>query len=95
MGRTKELKPATPFLTKDAGTTDGAVAGRVAGTYFHGLFENADFTRAFLTKVAESRRLEWRPPQLDYSKDKEYDKLAEVARQHLDIPGIHKLLESE
>jgi adenosylcobyric acid synthase len=94
-GRTKQIKPATAFLTKHDGTTDGAVAGRVAGTYFHGVFENADFTRAFLANVAESRRLEWRPRQTHYSKDKEYDRLAEAARLHLAIPRIRELIENE
>jgi adenosylcobyric acid synthase len=94
-GRTKPMKPVTVFLTKTDGTTDGAVAGRVAGTYFHGVFENADFTRVFLSKVAESRRLEWRPQHTHYSKDAEYDRLAEAARGHLDIPRIRKLIENQ
>jgi adenosylcobyric acid synthase len=83
-----------PFLTKNDGTTDGAVAGRVAGTYFHGLFENVEFTQAFLSRVAESRRLEWRPQQTHHSKDMEYGRLAEAARRHLNIPAIHELIES-
>jgi adenosylcobyric acid synthase len=94
MGRTTEIRPLMPFLTKKDGTTDGAVAGRVAGTYFHGVFENAEFTTAFLARVAESRRLEWRPQQTHYSKDKEYERLAEAARRHLDIPRIRELIES-
>jgi adenosylcobyric acid synthase len=94
MGRTKQIKPSVPFLTKNDGTTDGAVVGRVAGTYFHGLFENVEFTQAFLSRVAESRRLEWRPQQTHHSKDMEYGRLAEAARRHLNIPAIHELIES-
>jgi adenosylcobyric acid synthase len=67
----------------------------VAGTYFHGVFENADFTRVFLSNIAESRRLEWRPQHIRYSKDVEYDRLAETARRHLDIPGIRDLIEKQ
>jgi adenosylcobyric acid synthase len=95
VGRTKHVKPVTAFLTKSDGTADGAVAGRVAGTYFHGVFENADFTRVFLSNIAESRRLEWRPQHIQYSKDVEYDRLAETARRHLDIPGIRDLIEKQ
>jgi adenosylcobyric acid synthase len=88
MGITDHLKSINPFLVKEDGQKDGAVLGRLAGTYFHGLFENADFTEKFLTVVAESRRIEWRPGPLRYSKEAEYDRLAAVAREHLDIERI-------
>src|SRR5262245_27157424 len=61
MGRTGHLKTMNPFITKEDGSKDGAILGRIAGTYFHGLFDNADFTAKFLSLAAESRRLEWRP----------------------------------
>jgi adenosylcobyric acid synthase len=93
MGRTTHIKEARPFLTKTDGTTDGAVVGRIAGTYFHGLFESTDFTTAFLTQVAESRRLGWRPQPLPCGKDDEYNRLAAAARQYLDIPKIRELLQ--
>ena len=44
MGQTDRLRSIDPFLTKEDGRTDGAICGHVAGTYFHGLFENAEFT---------------------------------------------------
>jgi adenosylcobyric acid synthase len=92
MGRTNYVQAVDPFLLKDDGERDGAVAGRVAGTYFHGLFENSAFTEAFLTVVAESRRLDWRPGPVRYSKEAEYDRLAAVAREHLDLERICTLL---
>ena len=94
MGRTTHIKEARPFLTKTDGTTDGAVVRRIVGTYFHGLFENTDFTTAFLTQVAESRRLDWRPQPLHSGKDEEYNRLAAAARQYLDIPKIRELLQT-
>ncbi|PWT83502.1 MAG: cobyric acid synthase CobQ [Acidobacteria bacterium] len=95
VGRTRHMKPVTAFLTKSDGTADGAVAGRVAGTYFHGVFENADFTQVFLSRVAESRRLEWRPQRNNYSKEAEYDRLAETARRHLNTAGIRDLIDNQ
>jgi len=93
MGRTAHLKSVEPFLTKEDGSNDGAVSGHVAGTYFHGLFENAEFTGKFLTIVAESRRLDWRPGGIRYSKDDEYERLAAVAREHLDLERICRLIQ--
>ena len=93
MGRTRYLKPVDPFITRDDGSQDGAVAGHVAGTYFHGLFDNLDFTAKFLTRIAETRRLDWRPAAFCYSKDEEYDRLAAAARQHLKIDRIWEMLE--
>ena len=92
MGITDHLKSINPFLMKEDGQRDGAVSGRLAGTYFHGLFENADFTQKFLTVVAESRRIEWRPGPVRYSKEGEYDRLAAVAREHLDIERILRMI---
>jgi len=88
MGITDHPKSINPFLVKEDGQKDGAVLGRLAGTYFHGLFENANFTEKFLTVVAESRRIDWRPGPVRYSKEAEYDRLAAVAREHLDIERI-------
>ncbi len=93
MGRTTHLESMDPFVTKEDGSSDGAVSGHVAGTYFHGLFENAEFTGKFLTTVALSRRLDWRPGSIRYSKDDEYDRLAATARECLDMERICSLIQ--
>jgi adenosylcobyric acid synthase len=90
MGRTVQFEPVDAFLTKEGGTADGAVLGHIAGTYFHGLFDNPDFTAKFLTMVAEDRKLEWRPGPCTYSKDDEYGRLAAVVRAHLDVKRIYE-----
>ena len=92
MGRTEYRGPVQAFITKNDGASDGAVSGRVCGTYFHGLFENADFTTKFLTAVAQDRKLEWRPAAIHYSKDGEYDRLADIFRQHLDMERIYGII---
>jgi cobyric acid synthase CobQ len=92
MGRTNYLSNVAPFVIKEDGTKDGVVGGRVAGTYFHGLFDNADFTVKFLTGVAESRKLDWRPVVSRRSKDREYDRLAAVVREHLDMKQIYEVI---
>jgi len=92
MGRTVQLEPVDAFLTKEDGCADGAVLGHIAGTYFHGLFDNPDFTAKFLTMVAEDRKLEWRPSAFHHSKDDEYGRLAAVVREHLDVKRIYELV---
>ena len=93
MGRTEPVEPVDPFIRKQDGTADGIVCGRIAGTYFHGLFDNPEFTQEFLSLVAKSRRLTWRPPNFRYSKDEQYDRLAAAAIDHLDIDRIYELLQ--
>jgi adenosylcobyric acid synthase len=93
MGRTDYLKDLAAFITKEDGTKDGALMGRVGGTYFHGLFDSADFAVEFLTAIAESRNFEWRPVVSRRSKDQEYDRLAAVVREHLDMNRIYELVE--
>ena len=94
LGRTTCLRPVDCFVTKADGKSDGAVVGRVGGTYFHGLFDNAEFTSAFLTQVAESRRSDWRPGPSGYSKEREYNRLAATVGEHLNTDRIWELVGS-
>jgi adenosylcobyric acid synthase len=92
MGRAAHTRAVEPFITRPDGTADGAVAGRVAGTYFHGLFENPEYTRRFLSIIARDRKLLWQPEFRDFDKDYEYDRLAAAASEHLDISRIYEML---
>jgi adenosylcobyric acid synthase len=92
VGKTIPAKKLPPFVTKEDGTEDGAVMGRIAGTYFHGLFDNTEFTTRFLSMVAESRELNWRAEASRFSKEDEYDRLASTTREHLDVQRVYELL---
>lgn len=41
LGVTTAIRPLAPFATLDDGTPEGALDGRVIGTYLHGAFEDA------------------------------------------------------
>jgi adenosylcobyric acid synthase len=92
MGVTKCRIGVEPFITKENEVCDGALAGRIAGTYFHGLFDSPEFNREFLSVIARDRQLAWRAPSHDVNKDEGYDRLAAVARKHLDISSIFETL---
>jgi adenosylcobyric acid synthase len=93
MGRTEALEEVAEFIRKADGGRDGMVAGHVAGTYFHGVFDNPQFTLEFLSMIATGRDLDWRPQSFDHSRDAEYDRLAAVVRKHLDIHRIYEWIE--
>jgi len=64
----------------------------VLGTYMHGLLYNDDFRQAFLRFL----RRRWDLPDSNgdavIGKTEQYDKLAELVRQNLDIPRIYRIM---
>jgi adenosylcobyric acid synthase len=73
--------------------TEGAVSGSVAGTLLHGLFENEAVRSGLLGGLARLKglKLELTP----YSKEKEYDRLADMVRQYLDTSLLEKIVEGK
>jgi hypothetical protein len=57
------------------------------------LFDNLEFTAGFVTLVAKERGLAWQPSQSGHSKEKEYNRLAAVFREYVDIRRIYELME--
>jgi adenosylcobyric acid synthase len=75
--------------------TDGAInaEGTVIGTYLHGLFHNEGFVRIFLGNLRRYWGIEENGGGAAVSRDKEYDKLAELVRASLDMPRIYEIME--
>lgn len=73
---------------------DGAVneAGTVVGTMLHGLFENASIRASLLGRLRAKRGLRHSEPGVIPSREEEYDRLAEVVRQHIDERELHRIL---
>ena len=73
--------------------SDGAInqKGWILGTYLHGLFHNAEFTRIFLNNLRRKRGLPERAIQAVIAQE-QYDKLAETVREALDLPRIYEIL---
>ena len=75
----------------------GTVKDNVAGTYIHGIFDNSEFTSHFLNEVRKLKGLDRIDENFSYSdyKNREYDKLAEVLRENLDIKKIYEIMGCE
>ena len=95
MGRTHGTAGCAPCfrITRENGRPaardDGARRGNVWGTYLHGLFENDAWRRRFLAGLG------WRgAPARDYAtrKEREYDRLARIFAEHVDVEAILRLV---
>ncbi|MGL5347298.1 MAG: cobyric acid synthase [Peptostreptococcaceae bacterium] len=70
--------------------------GNVVGTYIHGVFDEIDFTRALLNNIRKQKgldKIESSVSSFDEFKQNEYDKLADLLREHLDIEKIYKIMD--
>ena len=74
--------------------TDGAVDARgwIAGTYLHGLFDNDALRDVMLTNLA-ARKGVTRTTRTRFDRDAAYEQLARVAREHLRMEAIYRLME--
>src|SRR5665213_736282 len=69
--------------------TEGVIKGLVAGTLMHGLFENKEVRQALISHLGRRKGLTLLSDV--YSKDAEYDRLAEMIRNHLDTKFLDQL----
>ncbi len=67
--------------------------GNIIGTYLHGFFDEVDFMRSLLNTLREKKGLDKKHTtvtSLDEFKNREYDKLAKIVRQNVDLETIYK-----
>ena len=68
---------------------DGCVRGNVMGTYLHGLFDSRAFTEGLLAAVS-GRHIT--VPDLKAYREEQYEKLAAVIRESLDMEAIYGIM---
>ncbi|MFC1964337.1 cobyric acid synthase [Chloroflexota bacterium] len=75
---------------------DGAMnaRGTVLGTYLHGLFHNDAFRRGFLAALRRYWKLPEKKPGATASRERQYDRLADIVRRSLDMAQIYRIMES-
>ncbi len=76
------------------GILKGMAKDNIIGTYIHGIFDNSEFTSHILNKVRERKGLDRINENFSFAeyKDREYDKLAKVLRENLDIGAIYRIM---
>lgn len=75
---------------------DGAAKENVCGCYVHGVFDRPEAAEAFTRVLLEQKGLKpdaVRAVNLSVYKEEQYDKLAEVIRENLDMKAIYEILE--
>jgi len=85
--RNGPMEAETPFLS--GGLKD------VYGTYIHGIFDKAGMANALVKALAEKKGIRMADGIIeDYVdfKDRQYNKLADILREYLDMEGIYGIL---
>jgi adenosylcobyric acid synthase len=93
MGETRALGEARPMNYFSDGSADGYYLNENCwGTYLHGILDNPSIVDALLAPYTS---LPGRTANHRQQKEAQYDKLAALLRQHLDIDAIYKTLTLE
>lgn len=91
-----EFTRVKKMLEENTDHTDGMInkEGTVFGTYFHGIFDNVNFTKILLDNIKQKKGIEQETENLDYNafKEKEFDKLEKIFRDNIDIEAIYEIL---
>ena len=95
-----EVRGGEPWFTSEPngrGTPlDGCRTGAVAGTLWHGIMENDEFRRAYLTEVARRAGRDFTPaPDTSFAaaRQAQFDTLADAIDEHLDTDALLRLIE--
>ena len=89
-----------PWFTSEPGgggtPLDGCRSGAVAGTLWHGILENDEFRRSYLTEVARLAGRDFTPaPDTSFAaaRQAQFDTLADAVEEHLDTEALLRLIE--
>lgn len=75
---------------------DGTFSDGVYGSYIHGIFDKEEVAKAVVLSLAEAKGVDMSGAEaMDYAayKEQQYDKMADILRQHLDMKKIYEILE--
>ncbi len=91
MGHSEPFEEVAPFT--EGGT--GYCRGNVYGTYVHGFFDRKEIAAGLVELVSKARGKKADTEGVsDYAayKEMQYDKLADILRQSLDMPRIYQMM---
>ena len=95
MGATTLDPDAKSLVALDTDSLDGCWQGNVYGTYLHGFFDATDCRKVLLDALASQKGVSLTTPAFDlYAyKERQYDRLAEGVREHLNMDLLYRILE--
>jgi adenosylcobyric acid synthase len=89
-----------PWFTSEPGgrgtPLDGCRSGAIQGTLWHGILENDEFRRAYLTEIARLADRDFIPaPDTSFAaaRQAQFDTLANAVEEHLDTDALLRLIE--
>ena len=73
---------------------NGVIKNNIIGCYIHGIFDNTEFTRGFLNNIRSEKGLDGIDATISFEefKEKEYDKLAKVVEESVDMEKLYKII---
>jgi adenosylcobyric acid synthase len=95
MGRSAGGRPAFRLYRSDGSVADDGTVGAdglILGTYLHGLFDNPGFRRRVLDYLRMRRGLAPVGKPAPFNRQAEYDRIAQVLREHLDLGFLIRLI---
>ena len=96
MGKTDNLGEAVPFIDLEDGRIDGYMTrdGRIWGSYLHGIFDNEELVFGLVNDIMKEKGIDPADNQLSIAEYKkiQYDKLADLIRNNLDMEQIYSIL---
>lgn len=75
---------------------DGAFSQNVYGSYVHGIFDAEGVAVRIVNLLAERKGISWQVDrEYDYAavKEKQYDELADILREHMDLSYVYSILQ--
>lgn len=96
MGATTNLGGAVPMIELSDGRTDAYMTpdGRIWGSYLHGIFDNEELVFGLVHDIMREKGINPGENHLSVAEYKEiqYNKLADLIRNHLDMDRIYRIL---
>lgn len=75
--------------------SDGLAENNILGTYIHGIFDEGDVVKRIIDKLKQEKGIDTATEEKDINelKNKEYEKLADMLMNYLNIPKIYEIIE--
>ena len=92
-----KANPLTEIFSAEARKLDGTWTENCCGTYVHGIFDTKEASKALLSALLDAKGISCSAVMVDRDeyKQKQYNFLADILRQNLDLKAIYRILEKE